>query len=320
MKNLLIVILLAISFLSFGQDYIILKNGDEIIAKVLEINDLKIDYKRFSNQEGPTYHINKSEIFMIKYASGDKDVFNTSNSQNKTVAYTQPPVKKSNNSPSVFIYNPNIGTANCSAQKQRGAKIFGNRGTEIFYRKDVVFYGYDFTYLKLSNPKKMGESSMLIQKYFNEWNTIFNKNVGINSLRKWLGKKTMTVGTPIFPNYLKRDFENFIAYDNYCISFPDIQTIIKSYILNEKKGIGMVINLVNFNKENEYSMAYVTFFDITSRDILYSVLVTGEAGGGGMAGHWASGVEDAVRNIFIDEIYKRKIKNNSMIPSTLRLY
>jgi len=50
------------------------------------------------------------------------------------------------------------------------------------------------------------------------------------------------------------------------------------------------------------------------------VLTTGEAGGSGMVGHWAEGVEQGVRNVFIDEIYKRKLSNNGMIPSNIRLY
>jgi len=130
----------------------------------------------------------------------------------------------------------------------------------------------------------------------------------------------MIMGTPVFPNYYKRDFNNFVDYGSFCISFEDLQSVVKSYVLNESQGLGMVINVVNFNKGREYSMAYVTFFDIGSRDILFAVLVTGEAGGGGMAGHWAGGIEKGVRGIFIDEIYKRKLSNNGMIPSKLRLY
>jgi hypothetical protein len=316
MKNLFIVIFLMIALQSYSQDYIILNNGDEIKAKVLEINDTDIDYKKYSNVNGPTYHLNKSKIFMIKYASGDKDVFST-------VASTKPTTPKSNyitSSPSEFVYNPNIGTPNCQAQKSRGARIFGDQASEVFYRQDLVFYGYDLTYLKLTNPNKMGQSMQLIQQYFNDWNIELNKIVGYNNLKKWMGKRYMTLGTPIFQNYYKRDFNNFVEYGNFCISFDDLQEIINSYVINETKGIGMVINLVNFNKDREFSMQWITFFDIETRKIMYAVLTTGEAGGGGMVGHWAKGVENGVRAIFIDEIYKRKISNNGMIHSNLRLY
>ena len=82
----------------------------------------------------------------------------------------------------------------------------------------------------------------------------------------------------------------------------------------------MVIVLVNFNKDREYSMQYVTFFDLETREIVYAVLTTGEAGGSGMGGHWADGVIDGVRKVFVDEVYKERAYNNGMIHSNLRLY
>jgi hypothetical protein len=63
----------------FGQDIIVLKNGNEIKSKVLEINDKEVKYKKFDNLEGPTISIFKSEIFMIKYQNGTKDVLNNDN-------------------------------------------------------------------------------------------------------------------------------------------------------------------------------------------------------------------------------------------------
>jgi len=316
MKNILIAIIVMLALQLSGQDYIILKNGDEIKAKVLEINSNNIDYKRYSNINGPTYHLKKSEIFMIKYESGDKDVFNKKNTNTQSVKKTT----SISGSPSEFVFNPNIGNSNCQVQKSLGAKIYGDRSSEVFYRQDLVFYGYDLTYLKLTNPSKMGQSMQLIQQYFNDWNNEFNKLVGYNNLKKWMDKRYMTLGTPIFQNYYKRDFNNFVEYGSYCISFDDLQEIINSYVINETKGIGMVVNMVNFNKDREYSMQWVTFFDIETRKIIFAVLTTGEAGGGGMVGHWASAVEQGVRNIFIDAIYKKKLSNNGMIPSKMRLY
>ena len=60
---------------TLAQDVITLKNGDEIQALVQEIGDVDIKYKKIENQQGPNYTLKKSEIFMIKYANGSKDVF-----------------------------------------------------------------------------------------------------------------------------------------------------------------------------------------------------------------------------------------------------
>jgi len=59
----------------FSQDVITKKSGEDINAKVLEVTSTEIKYKKFDNQTGPTISILKSDVFMIKYENGTKDVF-----------------------------------------------------------------------------------------------------------------------------------------------------------------------------------------------------------------------------------------------------
>ena len=67
----------------FSQDVITKKNGDDINAKVIEVNQTDIKYKKQSSLTGPTYTIDKNEILMIKYADGSKDIFNDQSEKNK---------------------------------------------------------------------------------------------------------------------------------------------------------------------------------------------------------------------------------------------
>ena len=55
-------------------DILVLKNGDEVKAKVLEISPIEIKYKKCNMPEGPLYVVKKSDVFMIKYANGTKEV------------------------------------------------------------------------------------------------------------------------------------------------------------------------------------------------------------------------------------------------------
>ena len=57
-------------------DVMIKENGEEITnVKVVEITPIEIKYKKGNNLDGPTYSIAKSDVFMIKYANGEKEVF-----------------------------------------------------------------------------------------------------------------------------------------------------------------------------------------------------------------------------------------------------
>jgi hypothetical protein len=65
-----------------AYDIILLKNGDEIKAKVLETTDQQIKYKEFDFQSGPIRNINKSEVFQITYENGRREVFNQLTNRN----------------------------------------------------------------------------------------------------------------------------------------------------------------------------------------------------------------------------------------------
>lgn len=79
MRTLISISLLFFTLFLNGQDLIILKNGDEIQAKVKEVDIDVIKYVKFDNLNGPTYSESKANVFMIKYENGSKDVFNNNN-------------------------------------------------------------------------------------------------------------------------------------------------------------------------------------------------------------------------------------------------
>ncbi len=64
-----------------AQDVITKHDGEDIQAKILEVNQNEIKYKRSNNPDGPTFTISKSEVLMVRYADGSKDLFNTTPQQ-----------------------------------------------------------------------------------------------------------------------------------------------------------------------------------------------------------------------------------------------
>jgi molybdopterin-binding protein len=80
MKKLLFLLWL-LPFLAKSQDVITLKNGEEINAKITEVGTEEIKYKKGENDV--LYIIKKSEIFMIKYKDGTKDIFKSESGESK---------------------------------------------------------------------------------------------------------------------------------------------------------------------------------------------------------------------------------------------
>ena len=64
--------------MSMAQDVIVKKDGTTILSKVLEISGTEIKYKKWSNQDGPMYLINKSEVHSINYQNGEVELMSKS--------------------------------------------------------------------------------------------------------------------------------------------------------------------------------------------------------------------------------------------------
>lgn len=77
MFRYLFILIAAMSFVAnaLAQDILITNNGDEIEVKVVEVNFNTIKYNKYSNLQGPIYTMYTTEIFMIKYENGDKDIY-----------------------------------------------------------------------------------------------------------------------------------------------------------------------------------------------------------------------------------------------------
>jgi len=63
----------------YSQDAITKKSGEDIQAKILEVGQTEIKYKKFDNLEGPTFTMPKSDILLVRYENGTKDIFNEEN-------------------------------------------------------------------------------------------------------------------------------------------------------------------------------------------------------------------------------------------------
>ncbi|TAF74589.1 MAG: hypothetical protein EAZ53_08040 [Bacteroidetes bacterium] len=78
LSTTLLITIISIS-VSIGQDIILKKTGEEVKAKILEVSPTEVKYKQFDNQSGPTFILYKSDVFMLKYENGTKDVFKIEN-------------------------------------------------------------------------------------------------------------------------------------------------------------------------------------------------------------------------------------------------
>lgn len=121
MRKIKIIIALSLAALNVAaQDIIVMRNGDEVEAKVTKVGTTEVEYHKWSNQDGPVYTVAKSDVFMVKYKNGEKDVFDnvTAKSDNspKSESNSSAPqyveaVPAANNQELISIYNKEVDFA-----------------------------------------------------------------------------------------------------------------------------------------------------------------------------------------------------------------
>jgi len=172
MKKLFLILVIAIGFgiIAKAQDIILKHDGSEIIAKVLEVTDQQIKYKEFDFQNGPVRNINISEIFMVTYENGKKEVFNKSNETN----VASPKRQSVTNCVKKTAFGLDIGfggsfdVANGEKSETWSASALGARVTHHFNQ----YFGIDF--LKINWITEIGPS-----KSNNPWIMRFQLMPGI---------------------------------------------------------------------------------------------------------------------------------------------
>ncbi|MDH5368166.1 MAG: hypothetical protein OEW67_14360 [Cyclobacteriaceae bacterium] len=151
MKKKIITPLLALLITAFcyGQDSLVYKNGDEVKVKVIEITSLEVKFKRYDNIDGPLYTISKSELFMIKYENGIKDLFS------EQIETKKPP---SNNIQNIDI-EEELGYDRIKYNGPRlGFTVLGNgsskdRLAENNYSPFITQFGWQFEARIFSSPE-----------------------------------------------------------------------------------------------------------------------------------------------------------------------
>ena len=129
-----LIAIVAGSLVSYAQDIIVMRNADEIQAKVQTIGYKDITYKKWDFQDGPSYQIAQSDVLYIKYEHGRKELFYNRQKSESTDNNDQPIViNKYNNRP---LFNMYIEGGELFSTLEAGPHVhftFGARCSDIFY-------------------------------------------------------------------------------------------------------------------------------------------------------------------------------------------
>lgn len=88
MHRLVFVLLFFGSLCSYAQDIIFTRTGDELTVRVKGSNGSQLFYQKHNDADSNMYVLEKSKIFMVKFADGRKELFESKPDSSAQVAAT----------------------------------------------------------------------------------------------------------------------------------------------------------------------------------------------------------------------------------------
>lgn len=168
-KIILFLFAICISNILYAQDIIVKKDGSLIQSKVQKIETSEIEYKKWTNLDGPTYSIAISDILAINYQNGEKETFaSTSQTAPSTTSNPSSPkyIEKqadSRNAELIAMYNKEykttkkVGISNSPANGYsfifgvKSSSIMSNEDVEIKFIRKECEDGYYVHYINITN-------------------------------------------------------------------------------------------------------------------------------------------------------------------------
>lgn len=155
MKKITFILLLiaaCVCITAKSQDIIVKNDKLEIKSKILEITEELIKYKKFEMLDGPTYSINKIEVFMLLYANGTKEYIENKVIPKPATQTMQDTATDAHNEilePGIYYFNPltqhylEIDGSNITSSKQGGLgqAILRSTVSGLFNAKERVTLG-----------------------------------------------------------------------------------------------------------------------------------------------------------------------------------
>ncbi len=159
--------------------------------------------------------------------------------------------------------------------------------------KTLTWFGLDYTNANFIGTKDFNDAYTLKNTLFVQWNSVVVKEYEKFNFMKFYQKDDVKYYTELVTERNHNTNVKVKISDNYTKSIhlnkDTIQTIIDSYKIPEgMNGLGLVYIVESYNKFSNIGFYYVVFFNIASREIIYTERFDGKAKGTGLRNHWVN--------------------------------
>ncbi|MEP2771344.1 MAG: hypothetical protein ABJH05_04300 [Fulvivirga sp.] len=176
------------------------------------------------------------------------------------------------------------------------AEIFAQE-EKVYEADNFVWCGLDYSNVRCIGPAGFNDPEAIKDKYFDAWNQLVLNEASKYDLEEAYDKsQTVDLSVVNRRNDLPVVGE-FVINEPYAFDGDQLKKIISDYNLkSQKEGIGLVYVVEALNKTTERAAIHTVFFDIATKEILWSRKFIAAAGGFGFRNYWARPIYEVIKD------------------------
>jgi len=179
-----------------------------------------------------------------------------------------------------------------------GSSIFAQTNKSAIFGDDLVWYGIDYSKAKFIEDCQPGQ----LKNIMFAWNVLVVNEANKYDVAKSFRKKNVFNDlAPVMKHNKDIDETQMMSLNPYKFDNADetVASIISSYTGGEKtEGLGLVFIVESYNKPKTQAIYYLTFFDVKTKQIIYTEKFTeGPPSGFGLRNYWASTILKVMKDV-----------------------
>lgn len=175
---------------------------------------------------------------------------------------------------------------------------------DVFSANELVWYGFDFSNVKLIGSEAFNNPSDIKARYFDSWNNLIFTEQEKYNLQEFTRKSNIVYELKVVEQRNQLPLWNELVINaDYSMDISAVETILNAYDTEKKQGVGLVYIVESLDKARNRANVFVTFFDIATKKVLLVEKMQGEPVGIGFRNYWAGGFYDIFKKM--DKAYPK---------------
>lgn len=161
---------------------------------------------------------------------------------------------------------------------------------DVFTSSELVWCGFDFSKVKCIGSEGFTNPTEIKDRFFESWNNLVLAESDKYDVKKFYGKESQINDLSVVADRNELpEVDELVINEPYALAAGELTNIIKDYDLAEvNEGLGLVYVVESLNKTKQIAVVNVVFFDIATKDVLWTKKYEAKPGGFGFRNYWAA--------------------------------